>query len=136
MPENTMQEPKTNIDELAQKINLPATPEKAVWLITPMGNPDNRVPGPTDYELTAVMQFSEAETEKLESILTKNNKSKAGNVKIPEWFPADLKNSANQAGKIEGERFDAESFSQSPFLNGTILKTDDGKFYVLKMLTM
>lgn len=124
----------SDVNALAQKIELPVKPLEAVWLEEKLGNPDNNVPGPTDYRLTAVLKFSETDAEKLPEKIN-SEKLPGGLVEIEKWFPEDLKNKAGESMKLNGTKYDADAFLRSPYTQGTITRIENSNDFVLRLLS-
>lgn len=138
MPEKKpdISEPSKDIEKLAEAINLKFKPSEAVWHAKTLGNPDNRVPGPTDHQLIAVMKFNADDEQKFVESLKKDPEMKIGNTDIKEWFPDDLKALKNEENKIIGEKFSADDFLRPPYSNGLLLKVKDSNYYILNIYSM
>lgn len=134
MPANTDKNSvSSDVDALRQKVELPFAPLEAVWLEEKLGNPDNSVPGPTDYRLTAVLKFSNSDAEQLMKKIGAE-KLPGGTIQIEEWFPSELKNKA-AGGELGGTKYDAGEFSRSPYTSGTISRVENSDYFVLKLLS-
>lgn len=126
-----------DIDELAENINLPVRPAEAVWQKKTLGNPESRVPGPTDYLLVAVLKYDDADIEKVTGQSTE--KAVKGVGEIQDWFPEDLKSRAQDFDNeklLSGEKCDAKSFARAPFLNGTLLRVNGSNYFILTLFSM
>lgn len=126
-----------DIDELAKNINLPVRPSEAVWKKKALGNPESRVPGPTDYLLVAVLKYDDAGIETLKAKIGQNETVK-GIAEIQDWFPEDLKNLARDFDNeklLSGEKYDAKSFARPPYLNGTLLRVNGANYFVLTLFS-
>lgn len=138
--ENTEEKVSTDIDQLAENINLPVRPEQVFWKKKIMNNEGSDVPGPNDYLLIAVLKYSDADIEKLEEETGySKNESANGVAEIEEWFPADLKASAKETDgekSLTGEKYDAATFARSPFNNGSLLRIEKSNYFVLKLFSM
>lgn len=127
----------SDIDELAKNINLPVRPIEAVWTKKTLGNPESRVPGPTDYLLVAVLKYDDAGIETLKAKIVQSDTVK-GVAEIQGWFPADLKNLARDFDNeklLSGEKYDAKSFARPPYLNGTLLRVNGSNYFVLTLFS-
>lgn len=134
MPANTDRESvSSDVAALREKVDLPFAPLEAVWLEEKLGNPNNSVPGPTDYRLTAVLKFSNSDAEQLMKKIDAE-KLPGGSVQIEEWFPFELKNKAAD-NELGGTKYDAGAFSRSPYTSGTVSRVENSDYFVLKLLS-
>ena len=133
-PENTLVL-QTNIDALAAVINLPVRPTAAAWLEIPLGNPDNRAPGPTDYRLDAFLTYSAEEAARvLEQV---GGESNGRNKTLPTeaWWPTQVLEQATEGGRISVRQYGGTSFLRSPFTQGTLSQIDGTDQFLLTLLS-
>lgn len=122
---------KTDLAELAKFIVLPGTPSGAHWQITRLGpdNNDNRsVPGPSTYELTAVIAYSPENLAQLKTHSTASDDSSAidvGEDFFLSWFPPSVKaafvKQADGRYKFNASRYNAQAFYKTPYDEGSLL---------------
>lgn len=124
--------------ELKSLINLPYEPEENVYREDKVGDANNnRVPGPTDRKLTAVLKFSEENTEKLVKELEKKANPFESKVDPEPWFPAELIAKSQMSGDetIKGTGYSAEMFFKTPYLSGSITRINETEYFVLFLQT-
>ena len=95
-----------------------------------MGNPDNKVPGPTDYALSACLELSSADIDKLIDTFAEGsprNRSRTAQ----EWMPEEIK----ALGGYKTEYFNANAIVQSPYTNGSLERIVDTPYVILRLGT-
>ncbi len=132
-------EPSNDLTKLAEKITLPAKPEKAIWEIVPRGI-ESIVPGPTDYELHAILTFSKEDADKIADNAAKKDKP-IGIAPIPlyKFIPEDLKAKMRKNGDnfdFEGDLLDASAFYKSSFKDGYLIRIKNTNQFFLHLFTM
>ena len=141
---NVNVDPNANIAEdneieLNSLINLPFEPVENVYREDQLGTAanNNRVPGPTDRKLTAVLKFSAEDTVKLVEQLQEKGRPFESKIDSEPWFPAELIAKSQTSGdeSIKGTGYPAELFYKSPFLGGTLLRVGDTDYFVLMLHT-
>lgn len=124
--------------ELKTLINLPFEPEENVYKEMKLGNANNnRVPGPSDNKLVAVLKFSEENTKKLISDLETKGNPFETKIDPEPWFPAELIAKSQMSGDetIKGTGYSAEMFFKSPYNNGTLARVNQTDYFVLILQT-
>jgi hypothetical protein len=125
--------------ELKSLINLPFEPVENVYREDKLGTAanNNRVPGPTDRKLTAVLKFSGEDTEKLVEQLRAKGQPFESKIDSEPWFPAELIASSQTSGdeSIKGTGYPADLFYKSPYLSGTLMRVGDTDYFVLVLNT-
>lgn len=128
-----------DIEVLAQNINLPFRPAEAKWQAKTMGNLNSSVPGPTDYELTAVLKYTDADAQmlikRLEEIPVDK---KIGSIKVKEWFPEDVRSAAQKINDqivIEGANYSPDLYLRSPYSGGKLIRVGNTNNFVLVTFT-
>lgn len=148
-PTISTQEKKANdnLEELMNVIRLPELPKEVVWKEETLGKSDsNRVPGPTDRKLIAVLRYEDSDDEdkekakvktKLLALLEKGKKN--GEVEIPteDWFPEELVAQAQLSGNesIKGISYSASDFLNIPYGTGRITHIENTDYFILELFT-
>ncbi|NNE99217.1 MAG: hypothetical protein HKN25_09390 [Pyrinomonadaceae bacterium] len=125
---------------LKELINLPYEPtEDSPWKEMPIGNQmaDNRVPGPTDRKLTAVLKFSKEDTQRIVESAEKKGKSFEKSIESESWFPAELIANSQTTGDntIKGVAYGVEDFVKPPYSVGTLIRVNNSEYFVLTLQT-
>jgi len=126
--------------KLKELINLPYEPiEDSPFREDKIGNAvnDNRVPGPTDRKLTAVLKFSKEDTEKVVEAGMKDGKAFEKSIDSESWFPAELIAHSQTTGDntIKGVAYGADEFVKTPYSVGTLVRVNDSDYFVLILQT-
>jgi len=135
-------EPSTDIDALNRVITLTRRPTAAIWQRAVKGSGRSDVPGPTDYELQAVLTFSEEDAESIvEEAAKRERPSDVGTIKKLDWFPAEVKeNLIEEPGsdeyRFKGETYDAGAFAKSPLTHGYFVRVGQTPRLYLYLYTM
>ena len=123
------------LDEI---INLPFEPEESIFReIAISEDASNRVPGPKDKRLTVVLSFSEEDTRSiLENARTVKPPFET-EVEAEPWFPAELLAKSETSGnqQLKGMGYSAKEFTKSPWLNGSLIRIDETRYFVLILQT-
>lgn len=135
-----------NIEGLLNIIRLPEIPEEVVWKEEVVGSDSNRVPGPNDRKLIAVLRYIDKETEdkelgksktRLMALLEKGKNN--GEVEVPteEWFPEELVARAQLSGNesVKGISYSASDFVNIPYGNGRITHIENTDYFILELFT-
>lgn len=136
---NKTMEVSNDIEKLGNVINFPVKPEKVVWQAVVRGG-ESTIPGPSDYELRAILTFSKADADKI----TKKASEKETPRDIPtipmyKFIPAELKDKLKKDGdnyKFEGDLLDASEFYKSSFRDGYLVRIKDTNQFFLHLFTM
>lgn len=130
---------ESDIAALEKQIKLPAgaRPVSAKWTAETLDNSEGVVPGPTDYRLTALLEYDEKGAAELTRRLESQKSEKSlGNAELESWFPESLKKQAATVdGRtyLEGARYPANEFLRSPYQNGTLIRVGETNFFVLNL---
>jgi hypothetical protein len=80
-----------DVDKLAQVVQLPVRPAAAVWQVHSPGVNNPRTPGPTDYVVVAVLQYSPADAELVAANAAHGEAPIRARIEAADWFPAEVK---------------------------------------------
>lgn len=137
--ETKKDEVSENIDDLARRINLPVRPVAAKWSAKVLGKENSTAPGPTDYALTAVLQFDEAGAGELVRRLDeKPAEKKSDSIEVEEWFPEETKKAAQErdgAAVVTGPNYRPDAFLRSPYSGGKVVRVGESNYFVVKILS-
>ena len=128
---------KNNPDELEMLIKLPFPPEDVDFREDALGKTNNeRVPGPTDKKLVAVLLFKKEDADK---IVAQAEKIKAPTPEIINteiWFPAELIAQSQMSGDetLKGLSYPANDFYNAPYSDGKITRIEGTDYFVLELL--
>jgi len=129
---------KTDLIELRKYITVPGTPNAVKWQIARLGpqNNDSGVPGPSTYQLTAILSYSNTEIESLKPTLTpKGGDVLLGPTALQEWFPASVQSTFIKQSdgnyKLTGQHISAEAFYRSPYLQGDAVLIAPGEIWLV-----
>lgn len=130
---------ETDISALEKQINLTARPVAAKWTAETLDNSKGAVPGPTDYRLTALLEYDEKSAAELARRLDSRTSEKSlGNADVQSWFSEPVKREAKTVdGRtyLEGARYSADEFLRSPYQNGTLVRVGKTNFFVLNLFS-
>lgn len=136
-------EPSTDIDALGRLITLPRRPTAAIWRRVRKGsNTRSDVPGPTDYELQAVLTFSNEDAENIvKEAAARERPGDVGTIKKLDWFPAEVKENLieepnSDEYRFKGETYDAGAFAKSPLTHGYFVRVGRTPRFYLYLYTM
>lgn len=128
-----------NETELSSLIKLPFEPIENLYREDKVSkNPNsNRVPGPDERKLTAVLKFSEEDTKKLTKKLEDQGQPFEAKVEAETWFPAELiaKSQTSADESIKGVGYSADLFLKSPFYSGSLTRISETDYFVLILQT-
>lgn len=129
----------SDVQALAKNIKLAMLPTEAKWQAKTLGNAQSSVPGPTDYQLIAVLKYTDADAQNLIKELEKTlSENKIGNVEVEEWFPEAVKKTAQKIDDqtlIEGDAYAPDLFLQAPYSGGKLIRVGETNYFVLKVFT-
>lgn len=127
---NVKVDPNANVAEdsevkLNTLINLPFEPE------------ENDFQKEDNNKLTAVLRFSETDTEQLIEQLTAKGQPFATKIDSESWFPAELIAKSQMSGdeSIKGTGYKADLFFKPPYNNGGLMRVDGTDYFVLHLQT-
>lgn len=132
--------PSQDIAALANIVALSPQPVAAIWQRKILGsNRVSAIPGPTDYELTAVLEYRDADVAAIISAAAKAAPGVPGDVEWEAWFPAKLKvqvvTAPDGRSVLKGERFQPAAFKRAPLLQGTLIRIGKSNTFVLSLFT-
>lgn len=130
----------SDVLELSKYIVLPYRPTAVLWQTAIQGNASNRVPGPTDWELTAILTFSQADVEKIVAEAALQENPYVDSVQPQEWFPPELKayvvKDANTGEyQLQGKVYSAIAFTKLSLRNGLLLRVGETQYLLLHLYT-
>lgn len=135
-PEKTVV--KTDLTELRKYITVPGAPNAVKWQITRLGpqNNDSGVPGPSTYQLIAILSYANTEIESLKTKLTpKGGDIVLGPDALHDWFPASVQaafiKQSDGNHKLNGQHISAEAFYRSPYLQGNAVLIGPGEIWLM-----
>ncbi len=131
---------KDDAEELGKLINLQYETEEALWKIEPMVKNQNndRVPGPTDTKLIAVLKFKPADAQKIVEQAQNYKPAAETSISVEDWFPPELVAKSQESGDetIKGNVYAPNDFAQQPYQNGTLTRIAGTDYFVLELFTM
>lgn len=132
--------PSQDIAALANIVPLTPPPVAVIWQRKILGsNRVSAIPGPTDYELTAVLEYRDADVAAIVSAAAKVAPGVPGDVEWEAWFPSKLKAQVVSApdgrSVLKGERFQPAAFKRAPLLQGTLTRIGKSNTFVLSLFT-
>lgn len=138
-----------DVNRLSQHIRLPFRPISAVWQIEAQGttgqgaaNSGRTVPGPTDWNLTAVLTFRPQDLQKIVARASRRPApSSRGIVKPRNWLPAGVrkyvvKDPQTGAYRLQGRVLDAGDFMKLSLANGFMVRVANTSHIYLYLYTM
>ncbi|WP_338873237.1 hypothetical protein [Myxococcus stipitatus] len=117
----------TDLASLEQVVTLPRRPVSVQWRKALRGTVGL---GPTDWEVLAVLEYSEADTQALLATLTPSELAPPS-LEDGGWLPAATRKSLEQA-----RAYDASAFYRPPLQNGTVLHVPGTRTFVLSLFTL
>jgi hypothetical protein len=130
---------KDDVDEFETMVKLPFHPEEALWREEPLGKKDGdqRVPGPTDKKLTAVVKFTREHAEKITEQAARQKPGAPVTMNAENWFPAELIALTQMSGDetLKGTTYAAADFYQPPYLDGKLTRIENSNYFVLELFS-
>lgn len=128
---------KDDVSELLTIVRLPEVPEEVVWREEPLGKTGDRVPGPNDRKLVAVLQYDAETAAKLVAQIEKNKQPEAAEIGAENWFPEELIAQSQVSGNemLKGTAYGANDFFNMPYGNGKITRVENTNYFVLELYT-
>lgn len=109
-----------NVDSLAQHINLNRyRPDSVLWTIRKLGIANERVPGPTDYTLQAIMNFDKKDIQKIRhqyALLSTSFKQRDIHAYKFDWLPKNYIIEVDSS--IDAVTYLPFFFQAEPLING------------------
>jgi hypothetical protein len=127
---------KDDVDELEMMIKMPFHPEDVVWREETLGKTGNdRVPGPTDKKLVAVLRFFKNDADKVVAQAEKYKAAAPETINTEKWFPAELIAQSQTSGDetLKGLSYAADDFYNAPYTNGKITRIEGTDYFVLEL---
>lgn len=128
---------KDDTAELGRIIELPFTPEDAVWREETSGDQtgDNRTQPPGERKLVAILKFTSEDAKKIVEQAERHQPPSGTKLNVESWFPPELiaKSQSSADKTIEGATYAANDFFRSPYLKGKITRISDTNFFVLEL---
>lgn len=125
-----------DINTLGKSIALPRRPLVAVWQMKQMGDGEM---GPSDYSITAVMQFSPRDLKALTVSAAKratSGKATTEKISVLPWFPEALrKKAATSKGFLKAQSLDPSDFYKMSFIQGSLHRIEGTNSLVLALHT-
>jgi hypothetical protein len=125
-PTPTAEVVQTDIPTLVAGMNLPADPIAVQWVENAMGTPSS-APGPTDYELVAVMEFTPDVIEQFKAGPPNNQFFYVSETFLRDWFPESVREGFIYDESLEQFRLDAPSYPATPFEKNAY----QGRFFIV-----
>jgi hypothetical protein len=129
---------KNNVDELEMLIKLPFHPEEADWREEPMGKAANdRVPGPTDKKLVAILRFLKPDADNIVAQAEKRKAPTPASVNTENWFPGELVAQSQTSGDetLKGLTYAADDFYNPPYSDGKLTRIEGTDYFLLELFT-
>ncbi|NTX07445.1 hypothetical protein HUA74_05785 [Myxococcus sp. CA051A] len=117
----------TDLASLEQVVNLPRRPVSVQWRKAIRGKVGM---GPTDWEVIAVLEYSEADAQALLATLTPTELAPP-TLNDGGWLSATTRKSLERA-----RAYDASAFYRPPLQNGTVLHVPSTNTFVLSLFTL
>jgi hypothetical protein len=124
------------IEELELTVKLPFHPEEAVWREETLGKPGtDRVPGPTDKKLVAVLRFLKDDAEKVAAMAEKHRPVLNETLTTETWYPAELIAQSRTSGDqtLKGKSYGANDFYNVPYMDGKITRIEGTDYFILEL---
>lgn len=119
-------------------VKLPFHPEEADWREETMGKPANdRVPGPTDKKLVAILRFLKDDADKIVAQAEKHKAATPATVNTETWFPNELVAQSQTSGDetLKGLTYAADDFYNPPFSDGKLTRIEGTDYFLLELFT-
>lgn len=128
--------------DLGKIINLPFTPEETVFReddLTSQSNSNEKDAKPiiTGKKLTAVLQFTEEDTEQIVAQAEKIKPPVPFELAPESWFPPELIAASQATGDemIKGKTYAADAFYKPPYIKGKLTRINDTDYFVLELFS-
>ena len=129
---------KNDVDELEMIIKMPFHPEDADWREDAMGKTGNdRVPGPTDKKLVAILRFVKEDADKIVAQAEKHKAPTPAIINTESWFPSELIAQSQTSGDetLKGLTYAANDFYNPPYSEGKITRIEGTDYFLLELFT-
>lgn len=128
---------KDDVSELLTIVRLPEVPEEVVWREEPLGKMNDRVPGPNDRKLVAVLRYDAETAAKLLAQIEKSKQPEPAEIDAESWFPEELIAQSQVSGNemLKGTTYGASDFFNMPYGNGKITRVENTNYFVLELYT-
>ena len=131
----------TSVEELGKLVNLTEHPSSVVWRKRTLGAANSSVPGPTDWQLEAVLTFDQAHAQQLIEQAKKSESPRdIGSLETVDWLPTETQQYFHQdvgssKYKPAGEIYSASPFVKSPLTQGYLVRLGDTPNFFLVLRT-
>ena len=138
---NNAKSAKDETLDLGKIITLQFTPEETVFredqLKSQTNANDDAKPVVTGKKLTAVLQFTEEDTEQILAQAEKYKKPVPAELAPESWFPPELVAASQSTGDetIKGNAYAANDFFKPPYTSGKLTRIADTNYLVLELLS-
>ena len=116
--------PKDNVEEFADLVRLPFTPEEIAWKEAAGGK-----------SVTAVVRFSPENAAKMASEVTKNGQPTNETLTVETWYPAELIAQSEMTGEstVKGQSYPAGPFLNPPYTKGKITRIENTDYFIIQI---
>lgn len=118
-------QPSNDLEALSQLVHLPAKPSAVLWQRAIQGSVGF---GPTDWSLTAVLDYS---PEEARALVAEAKKTGPTDPLAPEWLPDELRVDLKKAVPL-----DAQAFRRPPLSGGNVYYLEESSKLVLMLFTV
>ncbi len=129
---------KDDVAELSGLINSPFEfDDSSVWREVNLGIPNDRVPGPTDRKLIAVLKFKPDEADEIVKRAETYKPAVSARLEAESWFPAELIAQSQASGDetIKGNSYAANDFVKAPYTGGKLTRIVNTDYFILELMT-
>ncbi len=129
---------KDDVAELSGLINSPFEfDDSSVWREVNSGTQNERVPGPTDRKLIAVLKFTTQQADEIVKRAETYKPAVATQFEAESWFPAELIAQSQASGDetIKGNSYAANDFVKAPYTGGKLTRIVNTDYFVLELNT-
>lgn len=129
---------KDDVAELSGLINSPfEIDDSSVWREVNLGTPNERVPGPTDRKLIAVLKFKPEDADEIVKRAETYKPAVPAQFEAESWFPAELIAQSQASGDetIKGNSYAANDFVKTPYTGGKLTRIVNTDYFILELIT-
>ena len=141
MSQAATNEVSSDVEALGKLITLPVRPVSAVWRRQVRGTPNSGIPGPTDWQLEALLTFDEDDAAHLTEEAKKSEKPRdIGSIEGIDWLPDEVRQSFEAAPnsskyRVKGDAYAAGAFAKPPLSQGYLIRLGERPQFFLKLYT-
>src|SRR5688500_791957 len=116
--------PKDNVEEFADLVRLPFTPEEVAWKEAAGGK-----------GVTAVVRFSPENAAKMAAEVAKNGQPSIETLTVETWYPAELIAQSEMTGEstVKGQSYPADPFLNPPYSKGKITRVENTDYFIIQI---